>query len=317
MAAGAPVPPPLGFVDLCRRTPAECGVRLTGAQAETFSRDAQREYWRIRLDAVRQPGDAAPARARGASEPAITPLRERLSKPEAMPQPLAAPEITSRVLRTSMTFSMREPTDRELALNEGPTSGRPFSRLSRNGSFASSLGVASVIPVVRIAPVVAAALASPTALVTPVPAHTKDRDETRAVAPFAPTPADWAEINRINRAVNTRIRMTADSATFGRQDFWRAASEITTQGDCEDYVIAKRHEMIAAGIPADALSIALVRTSWNVRHAVLLVTTAKGDYVLDNLSPWVLPWDQIDYRWESRQVAGSPMQWVSLTSTTS
>ena len=65
--------------------------------------------------------------------------------------------------------------------------------------------------------------------------------------------------------------MTSDAQAFGRQDYWRTSVEITNEGDCEDYVIAKRHEMIAAGYPAAALSIAIVRTPWNVRHAVLLL----------------------------------------------
>jgi hypothetical protein len=88
-------------------------------------------------------------------------------------------------------------------------------------------------------------------------------------------------------------------------------------GDCEDYVLEKRRALIAAGVPEDALSIAVATTTWGESHAVLLVTTDQGDYVLDSLTPWILPWRKASLTWRERQVAGAPFRWamVSLTAT--
>jgi predicted transglutaminase-like cysteine proteinase len=46
-------------------------------------------------------------------------------------------------------------------------------------------------------------------------------------------------------------------------------------------------------------------------HAVLLVATENGEVVLDNLSPWVLPWAEAPYAWLDRQAAGTG-KWVRV-----
>ena len=40
------------------------------------------------------------------------------------------------------------------------------------------------------------------------------------------------------------------------------------------------------------------------------MATDKGEYVLDNLSAWVLPWNKTPYKWGERQVAGSASHWA-------
>jgi hypothetical protein len=37
----------------------------------------------------------------------------------------------------------------------------------------------------------------------------------------------------------------------------------------------------------------------------------RGDYVLDNLNPAILPWTQTGYRWIAREVPGQA-QWVLI-----
>ena len=61
-----------------------------------------------------------------------------------------------------------------------------------------------------------------------------------------------------------------------------------------------------------ALTIAIVRTRQGEGHAVLLVATDQGEYVLDNLSPWAMPWRQVGYQWLKRQAPGQPLTWVSI-----
>lgn len=65
-----------------------------------------------------------------------------------------------------------------------------------------------------------------------------------------------------------------------RVDIW---SLNPRAGDCDDYVMTKRHRLIKAGLPASALRVAIVRTRTGEGHAVLLVATADGELVLDNL----------------------------------
>jgi predicted transglutaminase-like cysteine proteinase len=128
----------------------------------------------------------------------------------------------------------------------------------------------------------------------------------------AMTPQLWTRINRVNARVNRAIVRRTDADTYGRSEVW--ATPLASGagfGDCEDYVLEKRRSLLAEGLPATALSIAVVITPRNERHAVLLVDTDAGEYVLDNLTPWVLPWNKTSYQWRERQVAGSAGRWAS------
>ena len=126
------------------------------------------------------------------------------------------------------------------------------------------------------------------------------------------TPDLWAQINRVNAAVNRAIVRRTDIDTYGQAEVWATPLAAGVNfGDCEDYVLEKRRALMAAGVPAPALSIAVVTTSRGEQHAVLLIDTQAGEYVLDNLTPWVLPWRKTSYQWRERQVAGSPARWAS------
>ena len=71
---------------------------------------------------------------------------------------------------------------------------------------------------------------------------------------------------------------------------------------------AKRRALIKAGLPASSLRIAYVKTRAGVGHAILVVKTSKGDYVLDNLNRSVRPLSQSGYRIIS--ISGAdPMKW--------
>jgi predicted transglutaminase-like cysteine proteinase len=70
--------------------------------------------------------------------------------------------------------------------------------------------------------------------------------------------------------------------------------------------------LIEAGWPREALLLTLVRGADGEGHAVLTVTTDKGDYVLDNMSWDILLWSKIGYRFVKRQSQYDPNVWVSL-----
>lgn len=120
------------------------------------------------------------------------------------------------------------------------------------------------------------------------------------------------DLEAVNRRINRAIRRSSDEATFGAADVWAAPTGARARGDCEDYALAKRRALIETGVDPDLLSLAIVRTRGGEIHAVLLVRAGDGEYVLDNLSPWVVRWDSAPYDWLERQTPGSPLVWTRL-----
>lgn len=125
------------------------------------------------------------------------------------------------------------------------------------------------------------------------------------------TPGLWGKLNQVNAEVNAAVRQVSDAKAWRQEDYWSTPlKDGQAVGDCEDFVLEKRRALIDAGIPAHALNIAVVTTAWGETHAVLLVATHKGEFVLDNLSAWVLPWREAPYRWRQRQVDGEAFNWA-------
>lgn len=125
----------------------------------------------------------------------------------------------------------------------------------------------------------------------------------------------WRAATAVNTEVNAAIRADDDLRAYRQADYWtipRATGRAKPVGDCEDFVLAKRERLLALGVPAEALSIALVTTRTGLSHAVLLVATDEGEYVLDNLTPWVVHWTEARLTWRERQAPGQMLQWVHL-----
>lgn len=112
--------------------------------------------------------------------------------------------------------------------------------------------------------------------------------------------ANWSLINRVNKAVNASIRSVAD-----KTEQW---SINPSAGDCEDYALTKRSRLIRSGLPAGALRMADVTTSQGARHAVLVVKTTSGDYVLDNLRGSIILRESTGYRFNG-VASANPMKW--------
>ena len=133
---------------------------------------------------------------------------------------------------------------------------------------------------------------------------------TRGVLPVL-TPNLWAKLNRVNHRVNTALLEATDLEASGREDHWSTPlKDWRAVGDCEDYVLEKRRALLKAGVPSAALNIALVTTRGGETHAVLLVATRTGEFVLDNLSPGIAAWRHAPYRWRQRQVGGEAFNWA-------
>jgi predicted transglutaminase-like cysteine proteinase len=114
-----------------------------------------------------------------------------------------------------------------------------------------------------------------------------------------------SQLASVNAAVNRKITPVRD----GKTDTWNVN---VSRGDCEDYVLTKRAQLLAKGWPSSALSIAVVRTRWGEKHAVLVVDTTSGRYVLDNLNRSIVPMSRASYRFLTMQVSGSSRNWQRL-----
>ena len=123
------------------------------------------------------------------------------------------------------------------------------------------------------------------------------------------TPARWNALVAVNDAVNAAVTPATDEEVFGKAEVW---SYPTDKGDCEDFVLLKRRELIAKGWPVGALLITVVRQSNGDGHAVLTVLSDRGDLVLDNLQSQIEVWSETDYQFVKRQSEFNSGRWVSI-----
>lgn len=128
--------------------------------------------------------------------------------------------------------------------------------------------------------------------------------------PVVLTPQAWKQLVKVNNRINTKIVSVTDRARTGRLDVWSVSGN---RGDCEDYAIQKRAALIHLGWPSHSALITLVMDPLYGPHAVLVVRTNKGDFVLDNLRKSVVPWQETPYQWIKRQSIANPRKWVRLT----
>lgn len=117
-----------------------------------------------------------------------------------------------------------------------------------------------------------------------------------------------AELIHINASVNRAIRPEQVNETAATEK-WLIAPK---SGDCHDYAVTKRHELLQRGWPARALLLAEVVTSWGEHHLVLVVRTRQGDFVGDNLNAAVRPWFKTDYEWVRVESPANPMFWSTI-----
>jgi predicted transglutaminase-like cysteine proteinase len=128
------------------------------------------------------------------------------------------------------------------------------------------------------------------------------------------TPLVWSALNGVNQSINSRIQPMTDEQAFGVSDYWTLPLSDGPRpvGNCKHYALEKRKALVDAGFSPDALSIAIVKTGWGEVHAVLIIGTDQGDYVLDNLTPWIKGWQESRYTWIERQTPGQPLRWANL-----
>ncbi|KAA2242198.1 transglutaminase-like cysteine peptidase [Salinarimonas soli] len=123
------------------------------------------------------------------------------------------------------------------------------------------------------------------------------------------TATTWRTIVSVNRTVNRKIQPLTDQEHWGVLDSWDLPTD--GYGDCEDYQLLKRRLLVEAGLPRRALRMTVVVDEKGEGHAVLMVRTDRGDYVLDNKTDTILPWHQTGYTYVKREGHDSTA-WVSL-----
>jgi predicted transglutaminase-like cysteine proteinase len=123
------------------------------------------------------------------------------------------------------------------------------------------------------------------------------------------TQQTWNTITSVNRRVNTKIKPVTDKDHWGIVDRWEFPDD--GRGDCEDFQLLKRKLLAERGIPRRAMRMTVVIDELGEGHAVLMVRTDRGDYILDNKTSAVLPWDQTGYVYVKRE-SQDGMSWVSL-----
>ena len=122
-------------------------------------------------------------------------------------------------------------------------------------------------------------------------------------------PERWEELVTVNELVNKMVRPVSDLELYGELERWVLPA---SRGDCEDYVLLKRHLLMKRGWPASVLLITVVKDEAGEGHAVLTVRTDRGDVVLDNKINDILLWNSTGYQFFKWQSPRDPMEWFSL-----
>ncbi len=124
---------------------------------------------------------------------------------------------------------------------------------------------------------------------------------------IALTPERWEELNLVNREVNRDI--IADTSVT---DEWMIAPQV---GDCKDYAVTKRHELLARGWPSRALLLAEVIVPSGEHHLILVVRVDHTDLVLDNLNANIRSIAVVypQYQWVRIELPQNPKFWATVS----
>ena len=119
------------------------------------------------------------------------------------------------------------------------------------------------------------------------------------------TPERWADLVTVTRDVNRAIIPERNLRGILAEE-WLLSPKA---GDCNDYAVTKRHELMARGWPSRALVLTEVEVPSGEHHLVLVARTDAGDFVLDNLVSAVRPVSRTPYRWVRAQSPRNPKFW--------
>ncbi len=284
MQLGAATLAPRGYLQFCLRRPDQCGLRtpLTEIKDAALQAALNREEWTNVL-----------------SVRSARPTDQALTRDEASHEVGKAPPP--------------QPSEVTLASETAPVVVEEIARLDT----APTVALPAIEVESRPSPIAPdpAPIASNTAAPTleQLFQHVQRSPETETLHYG---PRLWQHLETVNSEINARIKPRTDEEAFGVEDYWTLPLDSggRAEGNCKHYALEKRRALIAAGMSEDVLSLAVVRTPQGETHAVLVVATDRGDFVLDNLTPEIRGWRDSGYTWLSRQTPGAPLRWAAIDS---
>ncbi|AMJ60430.1 transglutaminase-like cysteine peptidase [Bosea sp. PAMC 26642] len=135
------------------------------------------------------------------------------------------------------------------------------------------------------------------------------RVDTQETDSVEMTPRLWKTLLALNTRINREIEAVTDQDHWGVVDRWDLPED--GKGDCEDFALLKRKRLVEAGVSRRALLMTVVIDEDNAGHAVLMVRTDRGDFILDNKRNAILPWNQTGYVYVKRE-SQTRTGWTSL-----
>lgn len=118
------------------------------------------------------------------------------------------------------------------------------------------------------------------------------------------TPENQKIVKKIQRKVNKDITYRTDAESYPKLDipeYWEIIRG-RGYGDCDDYALSKRALLIES-FPENKNDFRLA-TCWcenKEYHAVLVVDTVAGSFVLDNRHAKIQPYKRLGYKWHKIQ----------------
>ena len=146
--------------------------------------------------------------------------------------------------------------------------------------------------------------------------YPKDCEKTHAEK-AAPT-TEPVKMTLMRRTQLAAINMRVNDSIIPQPQYQTVSSERWVinppEGDCNDYVVSKRHQLLAKGWPSRALLMAEVALPSGEHHLVLVVETNEGQVVLDNLNPRVrtVAEAEVDYKWVRMESNDNPNSWITV-----
>lgn len=124
--------------------------------------------------------------------------------------------------------------------------------------------------------------------------------------PVRLTAERWEELKLVNSRINASIIPEPNLEGLAGEKWLIGPA----RGDCNDYAVTKRAQLLKRGWPARALLLSEVVTSWGEHHLIVVVRTSMGDLVLDNLAGQIRPWSRAPYQWVRIQSPSNPNYWA-------
>jgi len=126
---------------------------------------------------------------------------------------------------------------------------------------------------------------------------------------------EFNDLQEVNREFNQLITYVSDDKKYHVSEQWEDASEHEYQGDCEDFSLAKLHELVRRGWPIEKLRLTFCwveREADDSGHAVLVAEHDNRLWVLDNRFNQLREVPEcMDYVWNTTQEVGGSQKWIA------